>query len=82
MFELSVEQATWLNGNLLFYEAGSLTFKSRASQIGHSVANCLPPLRFFSGSSGVAQVKSRGEGRCKLSTLRLSTSSIRKDLLK
>ena len=38
---------SWSSGNEFVSGAGSMRFKSRAGQIGHSVANGLPPLRHF-----------------------------------
>ena len=43
--------ASWSSGNAFVCGAVGLRFKSRASQIGHSVANGSSPLRhFFEGS--------------------------------
>ena len=39
--------ANWLSDNAFVYGSGRLRFKSRAGQIGHSVANGSPPLRYF-----------------------------------
>ena len=40
--------ASWLSGNAFVFEAGGLRFKFPAGQIGHRVANGLPPLRISS----------------------------------
>ena len=42
--------ASWSNGNAFVSEAGGLSFKSRAGQIEHSVANGSSPLRHFERS--------------------------------
>ena len=44
-------RASWLRGDAFVFGAGSLRFKSRAGQIGHSVANSLP---LFSGAGGLS----------------------------
>ena len=46
--------AIWLSGYTFVSGAGGLRFKSRAGQIGQSVANGSPPLRNFSGRSCAA----------------------------
>ena len=43
----SVLLVSLLSGNAFISGAGGLWFKSRAAQIGHSVANCSPPQRHF-----------------------------------
>ena len=43
-----------MSGNKFVSGAGGLGFKSRAGQIGHSVANGSPPLRYFFEKSCVA----------------------------
>ena len=45
------------SGNAFVVEAGGLRCKSRAGQIGHSVANGLPLLRHFVEMSCVAQAQ-------------------------
>ena len=53
----------WRSGNDIASGAGGLVFDSRAGQIGHRVANGLPPLRcFFGVRSYVAHVLSCGDG--------------------
>ena len=47
--------ARWLNGNVLGSGTGGLRLKSRAGQIGHSVANGSPGLRYFFKRSCVAR---------------------------
>ena len=44
----------WSSGNAFVSGAGGLRFKSRAGQMGHSVANGSPPLRHFFERSCVA----------------------------
>ena len=44
----------WSSGNALVSGAGGLRFKSRASQIRHSIANGSPPLQYFFKWSCVA----------------------------
>ena len=61
--------ASWSSGNAFVSGAGSLRFKSRASQIGHSGANGSPPLRYFSEKSCVARAQWREDGPRKLVTL-------------
>ena len=43
------------SGNAFLSGAGDLRFKSRAGQIGHSVADGSPPLRHFFERSSVAR---------------------------
>ena len=43
--------ASWSSGNAFVSGAGGLKFKSLTGQIGHSVANDSPPLRYFFKSS-------------------------------
>ena len=52
-----VEPATWSSGNAFVSGAGGLRFKSRAGQIGHSVANGSPPLQHFFERSCVARAQ-------------------------
>ena len=52
-----LEKASWSSGNAFVSGAGGLRFKSRAGQIGHSVANGSPPLRRFFKRSCVARVQ-------------------------
>ena len=52
----TVFAGSWLSGNAFVSGAGGLKFKSRAGQIGHSVANGSPPLYFFEKSC-VAQAQ-------------------------
>ena len=47
--------ASWSNGNAFDSEAGGLRFKSRARQIGHSVAHGLSQLRHFFEKSCVTR---------------------------
>ena len=47
--------ASWSSGNAFVSGAGGLRFKSRAGQIGHSVADGSPSLRYFSERSCVAR---------------------------
>ena len=49
--------ASWSSGNAFVSGAGGLRFKSRAGQIGHSVANGSPPLRHFFERSCVARAQ-------------------------
>ena len=49
--------ASWSSGNAFVSGAEGLSFKSRASQIRHSVANGSPPLQQFFERSCVAQVQ-------------------------
>ena len=49
--------ASWSSGNAFVSGAGGLRFKSRAGQIGHSVANGSPPLRDFFERSCVARAQ-------------------------
>ena len=39
--------ASWSSGNPFVSGAGGLRFKSRAGQMGHSVVNASPPLRYY-----------------------------------
>ena len=55
-FNLS-QPASWSSGNAFVSGAGGLRFKSRAGQIGLSVANGLPPLRHFFEWSSVARAQ-------------------------
>ena len=59
--------ASWSSGNAFVSGAGGLRFKSRAGQIGHSVANGSPPLRHFERSCA-ARPQRRGDGPRKLVT--------------
>ena len=52
-----IEPASWSSGNAFVSGAGGLRFKSRANQIGHSVANGSPPLRHFFERSCVARAQ-------------------------
>ena len=68
-------------GNAFVYGAGSLSFKSRAGQNGHSVSNDSPPLRRF-GRSCVALAQWSGDGAPQTCiTLRRHTASIIKNLI-
>ena len=49
--------ASWSSGNAFVSGAGGLRFKSRAGQIGHSVADSSPPLRHFFERSCVARAQ-------------------------
>ena len=62
------EPASWSSGNAFVSGAGDLRFKSRAGQIGHSVANGSPPLRHFFERSCVARAQWRGDGPRQLVT--------------
>ena len=55
--KLSCKPACWLSGNAFVFGERSLTFKSQDGQIGHSVANDLPPLQHFFERSRVARVQ-------------------------
>ena len=59
---------SWSSGNAFVSGAGGLRFKSRAGQIGHSVANGSPPLRHFVERSCVARAQWRGDWPDKLVT--------------
>ena len=54
MFQLP---ASWSSGNAFVSGAEGLRFKSRASQIGHCVANGSPPLRYSFERSCVARAQ-------------------------
>ena len=62
------EPASRSSGNAFVSGAGGPWFKSRAGQIGHSVANGSPPLRHFFERSCVARAQRRGDGPRKLVT--------------
>ena len=48
---IAISLTSLSSGNVFVSGAGGLRFKSRADQIGHSVANGLPPIRhFFKGA--------------------------------
>ena len=49
--------ASWSSGNAFVSGAGGLRFKSRAGQIGHSVANGSPLLQHFFERSCVARAQ-------------------------
>ena len=53
--------ASWSSGNAFVYGAGSLRFKSRPGQIGHSVVDGLPPLQHFFKRSCVAHKRNDAE---------------------
>ena len=49
--------SSWSSGNVFVSGAENLRFKSRAGQIGHSVANGSPPLRHFFERSCAARAQ-------------------------
>ena len=49
--------ASWSSGNAFVSGAGGQRFKSRAGQIGHSVANSSPPLQHFFKKGCVARAQ-------------------------
>ena len=51
----------WSRGNAFAFGAGHLRFKSRASQIGQSVANDSPPVQHFLEWSCVARRRNDAE---------------------
>ena len=53
----AIKPASWSSGNAFVSGAGGLRFKSRAGQIGHSVANGSPPLQHFFEWSCVARAQ-------------------------
>ena len=55
--DVQKEPASWSSGNAFVSGAGGLRFKSRAGQVGHSVANGSPPLRHFFERSCVARAQ-------------------------
>ena len=59
------QPVSWSSGNAFVCEAGGLRFKSRADQIGHSVANGSPPLQYFFERRCVAQAQWCGDGPAK-----------------
>ena len=65
---------------VFFYIAIRLRLKSRASQIGRSVANGSPTMRHFLEKSYVFLGSDAEMGRAKLCTLRRNTASIMKIL--
>ena len=56
----------WPSDNAFVSRGKGLRFESWADQIEHSVANCSPPLRHFSGRSCVVRVQLREEGPRKI----------------
>ena len=60
--------ASWSSGNAFVSRAGGLSFKSRAGQIGHSVANGSPPMQRFFEWSCVTRAQWRGDGPRQLVT--------------
>ena len=64
----SIQLSCWSSGNGFVSGAGGLRFKSRAGQIGHSVANGSPPQRYFLERSCVARAQWRGDGSRQLVT--------------
>ena len=64
----STTPASWSSGNAFVSGAGGLRFKSRAGQIGRSVANGSPSLRHFFERSCVARAQWRGDGPRQLVT--------------
>ena len=72
---------SWSSGNAFVSGAGSLRFKSRADQIGQSVATGSPSLQYFFERSCVARRRNDAQiGPANLLTLRCNTESILKDL--
>ena len=78
MHKSSQKPASWSSGDGFVSGAGGLRFKSRAGQIGHSVANGLPPLRHFFERICVATRRWAPPTRY---TLQCITASIMKDLI-
>ena len=62
--------ASWSSGDSYVSGVGDQDFKSRAGQIGHSVANGSPPLQYLfkRRSSAVALAQWHGNGPRKLVT--------------
>ena len=58
----------WSSGNVSVYETRGLRLKPRTGQIGHSVANGSPPLRYLFERSCVARAQLCGDGPCLLVT--------------
>ena len=77
-----VYSASGSSGNAFVSGAGGRRFKSRARQIGNSVANGSPSLQHFFERSCVARAQWRGDGSRQLVTrFRHITASIMKDLI-
>ena len=72
--------ASWSSGNAFVFGAGGLGFKSRTSQIEHSVANGSPSLRHFFEKSCAGAMTRRWVPLTRY-TLRRNTASIMKDLI-
>ena len=53
----------WSSVDAFVSGAGGLKFKSRIGQIGHSVADSLPPLRHFFKRTCADRAQSRGESQ-------------------
>ena len=75
-------QASWPSGNAFVSGAEGLRFKSRVGQIGHSVANDLPPLRHFFKSAVLLGCNDAEMDLQTHYTLRRSRASIMKDLIR
>ena len=60
-FQVRLKPISWSSGNGFVSGAGGLRFKSRAGQIGHSVANDSPPLLHFSERSCVTHRRNDAE---------------------
>ena len=59
--DFETRPASWSSGNAFVSGVWGLRFKSRAGQIGHSVANSSPPLRHFLEWSCVAHRRNDAE---------------------
>ena len=66
LFKLNRLITSWSSGSAFVSGAGSLMFKSRAGQIGHSVANGSSSLRHFFVKSCVVRAQWRGDRPHKL----------------
>ena len=60
--------ASWSSGNIFVSVAGDLRLKSRAGQIGHSIANGSPPLGRYFERSCAAWAQESGDGPYQLVT--------------
>ena len=69
------DRAQTSNDNGFISETGGLRFKSRDSQIGHTVANGSPPLQRFFEENCVAHRRNNVE-ICRRNTIRHNTASI------
>ena len=68
MTQETMQPASWLSGNAFVSGVEGLSLKSRAGQIGYSVANGLPPLQHFFERSCVARAQRCGDGPRQLVT--------------